>query len=120
LNGKKAGIKTMCSARTHELDSRALAVLLHIRSYHPDQTPEQRIFLDPRTMQPWVYDGVPRERFWSPALEAAKVPYRCPYTCRHTYASTVLTAGVDPSRIAKQMGHKDWGMIRRIYARWID
>jgi integrase len=71
-------------------------------------------------MKPWVYDGVPRERFWVPALELAKVPYRCPYTCRHTYASTFLTVGADPSWIAKQMGHKDWGMIRRIYARWID
>lgn len=71
-------------------------------------------------MQPWVYDGVPRERFWTPALKAAKVPYRGPDTCRHTYASTMLTAGEDPSRIAKQMGHKYWGMIRRIYARWID
>jgi integrase len=120
VNGKKAGTKTLSSTRTHELDSRALAVLLHIKSYHPDQTPEQRIFLDPRTMQPWVYDGVPRERFWAPAIKEAKVPYRCPYTCRHTYASTMLTAGEDPSRIAKQMGHKDWGMIRRVYARWID
>jgi integrase len=70
-------------------------------------------------MQPWVYDGVPRQRFWKPALKQAKVPHRCPYTCRHTYASTMLTAGEDPSRIAKQMGHKDWTMIAKVYGRWM-
>ena len=25
----------------------------------------------------------------------------------------------DPMMVAQQMGHKDWGMIRRVYGRWI-
>lgn len=120
VNGKHAGTKTVSSSRTHQLDPRALSVLQHIRQYHPRPLAHERIFLDPRTLLPWSYDGVPRERFWKPALTEAKVDYRCPYTCRHTYASTMLTAKEDPSWIAKQMGHKDWGMIRSIYARWMD
>lgn len=120
VNGKKAIPKTMSSARTHQLHPNAMAVLRAIYSYHPNQEPDARVFLDPRSMQPWTDDGYPRERYWHPAVKQAGVKYRCPYTCRHTYASTMLTAKEDPSWIAKQMGHKDWGMIRKVYARWID
>lgn len=52
--------------------------------------------------------------------QQAQVKYRRPHNCRHTYASTMLTAGKDPTWLAKQMGHKDWGMIRIDYARWIE
>jgi integrase len=40
-------------------------------------------------------------------------------TLRHTYASMMLSAGENPAWIARQMGHADWGMIRRTYARWM-
>lgn len=120
VNGKSATTKTASSNRTHELHPDAIPVLQLIKQYHPDQSATARVFLDPRTLTPWKYDGVPRERFWKPALKAANIPYRTQYTCRHTYASTMLTQGKDPTWLAKQMGHKDWGMIRMIYARWID
>jgi integrase len=120
VNGKLAGTKTESSDRSHHLDDRAQMVLLNIRKYHPNPSPDERVFIDPATMKPWKNDGVPRERHWKAALKIAGVPYQRPYTCRHTYASTMLTAGCDPSWLAKQMGHKDWGMIRIIYAQWID
>jgi integrase len=28
-------------------------------------------------------------------------------------------AGAHPAYLAKQLGHKDWGMIRTIYAQWV-
>ena len=31
----------------------------------------------------------------------------------------LLSAGVEPMYVAKQMGHKDWGMIRKTYGRWL-
>lgn len=52
--------------------------------------------------------------------QQAQVKYRRPHNSRHTYASTMLTAGKDPTWLAKQMGHNDLGMIRMVYARWID
>lgn len=119
VHGKLAGTKTNSSYRTHELSEQALDVLLRIKKTHPNLAPDARIFLDPRTMLPWPYDGIMRERFWTPALTKARVKYRRPYNCRHTYASTMLTAGKDPTWLAKQMGHKDWGMIRMVYARWL-
>lgn len=78
-----------------------------------------RIFLNPKTNQPWETDGQIRKLGWIPALKAAGVPYRNPYQTRHTYASILLSLGENPMWVAQQMGHADWGMIRRRYGRWI-
>lgn len=58
-------------------------------------------------------------RAWQRACQRAGVRYRRPYECRHTYASWMLTSGQDPSWIATQLGHRDCGMVRRTYARWM-
>ncbi len=60
-----------------------------------------------------------RKGFWERILRRADVRYRYPNQMRHTYASTMLSAGENPPWIASQMGHRDWGMIRRTYARWV-
>jgi integrase len=52
------------------------------------------------------------------ACAAAGVRYRRPYTLRHTYASRALTAGVEPSWLAEQMGDNIETVLRH-YARWI-
>lgn len=78
-----------------------------------------RIFLNPRTNRPWETDGQIRRTAWIPALATAGVVYRNPYQTRHTYASTLLSAGENPMWVAQQMGHEDWGMIRRTYGRFI-
>ncbi|KFZ30052.1 hypothetical protein IDSA_05775 [Pseudidiomarina salinarum] len=113
VKGRQAGTKTAGSNRTHELHPKALAVLKRL----PGQS--DYVFRDPATGQRWKYDGVPRERYWQPALKQAKVRYLKPYACRHTYASTMLSGGENPMWVAKQLGHKDWGMIRKVYGRWI-
>lgn len=78
-----------------------------------------RVFHNPRTNQPWETDGQIRKTMWAHALRKAGVVYRNPYQTRHTYASTLLSAGENPLWVAQQMGHKDWGMIRKRYGRWI-
>jgi integrase len=78
-----------------------------------------RVFNNPRTNTPWETDGQIRKTMWIPALKKASVIYRNPYQTRHTYASTLLSAGENPLWVASQMGHKDWGMIRKRYGRWI-
>jgi len=78
-----------------------------------------RIFHNPRTNTPWETDGQIRKTMWQPALKRAGVLYRIPYQTRHTYASMMLSAGENPLWVAQQMGHKDWGMIRKRYGRWI-
>lgn len=77
------------------------------------------IFHNPRSGEPWVDDRAFRRGAWMPALRRAKVRYRYPYQTRHTYASLMLSAGEPPAWLAGQMGHTDWGLIRKRYARWI-
>lgn len=77
------------------------------------------VFHDPRTGAPWAGDKPIREWHWRPALVRAEVRYRYPYQTRHTYASTLLSAGENPVWVAGQMGHRDWVMIVRTYGRWI-
>lgn len=79
----------------------------------------KQIFHNPRTNTPWETDAQIRKTMWQPALKRAGVEYRNPYQTRHTYASTLLSAGENPLWVAQQMGHKDWGMIRKRYGRWI-
>jgi integrase len=81
--------------------------------------PSGRVFLNPRTGEPWVGDQPIRKTLWTHALTRAKVRYRRPYQTRHTYASMMLSAGESPLWVAQQMGHSDWTMIARVYGRWI-
>ena len=77
------------------------------------------VFLNPRTGRPWLEDGQIRKTAWQPALRLAGVRYRYPYQTRHTYASLMLSSGENPMWVASQMGHRDWGMIRKRYGRWL-
>lgn len=79
----------------------------------------EEVFQNPRTGQRWVGDQPIRKTMWQPALTRAKVRYRIPYQTRHTYASMMLSAGEHPMWVAQQMGHADWGMIRKVYGRFL-
>ncbi|MBN6740112.1 DUF3596 domain-containing protein [Acidithiobacillus sp. MC6.1] len=81
--------------------------------------PSGRVFLNPRTGEPWIGDQAIRRTLWTHALKRAGVRYRRPYQTRHTYASMMLSAGESPMWVAHQMGHADWTMIARVYGRWI-
>lgn len=56
---------------------------------------------------------------WRAAHKKARLPYRIPYTCRHTRAAELLSTGVDPADAAKQMGHSV-EMFLRTYSEWIE
>lgn len=109
--------KTKSGRRTVKLLSPALAALVAQKPH--TYLLGQEIFHDPRTNMPWAGDQALRKVYWTSALRRAKVRYRRPYQTRHTYASRMLTAGESPMWVAAQMGHSDWGMIRRVYGKWI-
>ena len=54
-----------------------------------------------------------------PTLIRVGVRCRQPYQIRHTYTCMMLTAGESIAWLAQQMGHTDWDMLRRIYAKYI-
>lgn len=109
--------KTKSSRRLVKLLPPALDALLAQKAH--TYLAGKDVFHDPRTNEPWAGDQPIREGFWVPALRRAKVRYRRPYQTRHTYASRMLTAGESPMWVAAQLGHSDWGMIRRVYGKWI-
>lgn len=109
--------KTKAGRRTVQLLEPASNALLAQREY--SQLRGEEVFLNPRTGEPWEHDGPIRKTAWQPALKRAGVRYRYPYQTRHTFASTLLSAGENPVWVANLMGHKDWAMIIKVYGRWI-
>lgn len=57
-------------------------------------------------------------RDWAGLLIAAGVPYRKFHALRHTHASRLLAAGVDPAEVAKRIGDRI-ETVMRVYAHWI-
>jgi integrase len=109
--------KTRAGRRVVTLLKPALEALQEQRSF--TQLAGQEVFHNPRTGEPWLHDGPIRKTAWQPALKRAGVRYRYPYQTRHTFASTLLSAGENPVWVAAMMGHKDWAMIIKVYGRWI-
>lgn len=118
VRGEFKGPKTVAGRRDVKLLEPARRALMAIRELTGSKK-DGPVFLNPKTLKPWTGDKQIRESFWRPALERAEVQYRYPYQLRHTYASTMLSAGENPTWLASQMGHKDWSEIRRRYAKWI-
>lgn len=56
---------------------------------------------------------------WRAAHEKMGIPYRIPYTCRHTRAAELLSAGVEPMEAANQLGHS-LEMFYRTYSEFIE
>ncbi len=117
VHGREKGTKTKSGERTHELHEKALTVLTEQIKLSPDN--QERIFLNPKTMQPWRDDRAIYHRCWQPALKSSGVKFRKQYNTRHTYASTMLTENHPIAWVAKQLGHTDIAMTLSTYARWI-
>lgn len=82
-----------------------------------------------RTDSPYVFaqsDGTPylrenfTERIWTPAVMKCDIPYRPPYSIRHSFAAWGLLVGIDPIRMVKLMGHGSKKMIYDVYGNYID
>ncbi|MES2885577.1 MAG: tyrosine-type recombinase/integrase [Pseudomonadota bacterium] len=114
--GQKARGKTIASLRAVDLLLPARNALLRQKDHTEGKA---EVFENPHTGRSWKHDAPLRRTAWMPAIKAAGVRYRCPYQTRHTYASMLLSAGVDPTYLAQQMGHKDWGMLRKVYGKWL-
>lgn len=57
---------------------------------------------------------------WANIQRRAGIRPRRPYQTRHTYACWCLVARGNLAFIAKQMGHKDFTMLVKVYAKWMD
>jgi integrase len=110
-------VKTYVS-RDVDLVSRAVGALNRQKKHTFHKSED--IFENPNTAKPWHDDRSQRDHFWRPTLKRLGIRMRRPYQTRHTYATTYLSAGGNPTYVSRQMGHKNAKMLFTVYAKWID
>lgn len=108
--------KTSAGVRTVNLSNKALDALETQRALYGHT---ERVWINPANGEPWTTESQLRKTLWVPLMKRSKLQYRNAYQCRHTYASTLLTAGANPFWLATQMGHVDAEMVFKIYGKWI-
>lgn len=59
-----------------------------------------------------------REREWRRIRKRAGLGSVSPKDLRDTFASQLLTRGINPAYVAKQLGHANWSVTAQHYARW--
>ncbi|WP_315129479.1 site-specific integrase [Comamonas antarctica] len=109
--------KTAAGIRAVDLDQDAIDALKAQKAISGTQS--ERIWLNPRTMKSWETDAQVRKTAWLPIMARSGIKYRNMYQIRHTYASTILTAGANPWYVAAQLGHEDVEMVFRTYGKFI-
>jgi integrase len=67
---------------------------------------------------PGFHAGNYQRRHFEPVCTAAGLPRHTPKDLRDTFASQLLTAGVQLGYISTQLGHADVATTARHYARW--
>lgn len=102
--------------RLVHLNSRSLAAITGQRKF--TQIKGEEVFQDPRYGTPWVDERAFRRSYWTPTLKRLGIRYRRPYNMRHTYATQMLMAGMNPAFCATQMGHSV-EMFYKTYAKWL-
>ncbi|MCU7372796.1 site-specific integrase [Paucibacter sp. O1-1] len=109
--------KTLAGVRDVDLNDEAIAALIAQKPI--TFLAGKQIWQNPRTGEPWDTDAQVRKTLWTPLCTRAGVRYRNPYQCRHTYASSMLTAGANPWYVAQQLGHVDVQMVFKVYGKFI-
>jgi integrase len=104
-------------ARTVLLNSRAQAALRRQKEH--TYLAGEHVFLDERYGTPWTEERAFRRSYWEPALKRLEIRYRRPYNMRHSYATQMLMAGMNPAFCARQLGHSV-EVFLSTYATWID
>ncbi|MBD2515177.1 site-specific integrase [Nostoc sp. FACHB-973] len=81
-------------------------------------SPDSLVFSTP-TGKPIDADNF-RDRQWTKVLKVQGVPYRKPYTTRHTMISHAIEQGIPITGVAYLAGHKDTSMIIKNYGHMIN
>lgn len=108
--------KTLQSRRQLKMSNRIYNLFLKIQSEL--NLGGDLIFKSPQGFP--IDHGNFRAKFWKPALEFIKIPYRKPYATRHTLLSEAIEAGLTVPQVAAIAGHKDGRMILQHYGRVIN
>lgn len=115
MRGKEGTTKTRSSNRIIYMLSVVKETLLALKQA-PTVHLDGYVFLTKKG-QP---DDKHVDREWRTALKKAKVRHRPSYQLRHTFASICLQNGIQPTWVAKMLGHSTPQFTFKHYARFID
>lgn len=108
--------KTRQSIRTLRMSNRVFDLLVSIKPQNIN--PAEFVFKSPTGCV--IDHGRFRACYWKPVLEQLGIPYRKPYTTRHTLLSEALEQGLTVPQVAQIAGHKDGRMILQHYGHVIN
>ncbi len=77
------------------------------------------VFINSNNNNFWSDSEAFNKGFFKPHLEKAKIRHRGVNQARHTFASQLITAGINERWIAKQMGHTSIAMLEKHYGKWM-
>ncbi|MDR5761910.1 Arm DNA-binding domain-containing protein [Caballeronia sp. LZ035] len=117
VSGEEKDRTKTAEPRLVRMNSRSRAALQRQRAL--TQMAGGRVFQDPRHNEPFHSEEAFQRVFWARILKRLGIRYRRPYNMRHTYATSMLMAGMTPAFCARQLGHTV-EMFLRIYTKWID
>ncbi|HHX5432939.1 TPA: Arm DNA-binding domain-containing protein [Escherichia coli] len=117
VSGVTKGTKTKAGKRKVELTEQAMLALMEQKSF--TFMKDSCVFEDPKTSKPWASADAIRKKAWVPTLRKAGIRYRNPYQTRHTFATRLISSGVNLFWLATQMGHKGPEMLFRHYGRYL-
>ena len=83
--------------------SKTVSEMLRDRHTQIAPKPESLVFPSPKGKP--LDDHNFNRRAWTAVLESVGVAYRSPYAIRHSAATLALEKGVNPTALAKQLGH---------------
>lgn len=117
VSGVTKGTKTKAGTRKVELTEEAMIALNEQKPF--SFMKDGCVFEDPKTNKPWASADAIRKKAWVPTLRKAGIRYRNPYQTRHTFATRLISRGVNLFWLAAQMGHKGPEMLFRHYGRYL-
>ncbi|MBY0358281.1 MAG: site-specific integrase [Candidatus Obscuribacterales bacterium] len=115
VRGKEGTPKTKAGKRVIHMFSIVKEVLLELKN-NRTQHVEGYVFLN-KHGQPFDKHA---DREWRTALKKAEIRHRPSYQLRHTFASLCLQQGLQPTWVAKMLGHSPPQITFKHYTRFID
>lgn len=86
-------------------------ILKHVKAWH-DKSGDRLICKENGSR--WTSDSFRRKCYW-PAIEAIGIRKLVPHSCRHTFATMLAEAGVDPLYIKELLGHTQYAFTADNY-----
>ena len=100
---------------------RKLPVTKHIQSILDEvlvRTDSPYVFAQPNG-KPYLRENF-TERTWTKTIQRCGIPYRPPYSIRHSFAAWSLLVGIEPLRLVKLMGHGSKQMVYEVYGNYTE